>query len=47
MKRYECVTVEIRDLCAVQHHKILCIWIQNTGNSHHVSSYWKHYLARI
>ena len=32
---------------AIQHHEILCMWVQNTGNSRYISSYWNHYLAKI
>jgi hypothetical protein len=32
---------------AIQHHKIFCMWVKNTGNSRYITSYWKLYLAKI
>jgi hypothetical protein len=44
---YECLSVEISDLYAIQHHDILCMSVQNTVNSRYISSLWKYYLAYI
>ena len=43
----EYLSVEITDLCIIQHHNILWMWVQNTGISHYICRYWKHYLALL